>query len=342
MNRYYLFGLVILSIIVIPSYAQRNANQQAFKKISSRNYERNVEQQIRDELDKDGSGMFNSVSGGNTRAYIKDNEIVFQVNALFNAKADHFLAVFNVTQVGESASGTDSLLNGRIEKFKKGLTKLGIDEKTIYVDMIYMIPTYEYEVNKKLFSKTYNEVPTGFEMQKNVHISFSDIDLIDNMVTLAAKSEIYDLVKLDFFVDDTEQIYDSLRSEAVKNMSHKIVDFKKLNSDLSETYHVIREGSRAIYPESQYSDYQAFVSQSLEAAKGKSEVTTLRKPKSVAYDQIPYGEFDIVIHPNILEPVVQYIYTLQVKYTLPVANKEDKKEYMLLTPNGDLKVIPVE
>ncbi len=295
------------------------------------------------QMDGFGRNTANGYYQGNTggiRTYMKDNEIILEIRSLYNAKADRFLAEFNLTQVGKTTSEADSLMSIRVNSFMKRLQKLGINKDDIYIDMIYLVPTFEFEVTNKIFSKTYNEKPTGFEMQKNVHIKFTDINIIDELVTSAAKSEIYDMVKLDFFVDNTQGIYDTLRDQSVKLVNKKLASFKKLNIDMTGKYQVVREAARTIYPESQYSNYDAFVTQSLEAAKGKKEVTRVRKPKTVAYDQIPYSEFDIVMYPDILEPVVQYVYTLQCKYTLPQANKDDKPNYMLVTPNGDLKQLP--
>ena len=175
--------------------------------------------------------------------------------------------------------------------FTAGLEQMGIMKAAA------MIPTFEYEVEKKLFSKTYNEVPTGFEMQKNIHVGFKDLNLIDELETLAAKNEIYDLVKLDFLVDDTETKYDTLHNAAVTTMNKKAASLQELNIDLSKEYQVVRESYRAIYPESQYADYDAFVSKSVEALKKSTGVTKIRKPKTVASDQMPYTGFDLIIRP---------------------------------------------
>jgi len=210
--------------------------------------------------------------------------------------------------------------------------------------MIYLVPTFEFEVQKKLFSSdTYNEVPTGFEMQKNVHVSFNDIKLVDKLVTMAAKNEIYDLVKLDFFVDNTEAIYDSLRKRSQLFMRRKISSHHQTQQlDLEGKFHTVNEQSEAIYPESQYAGYDAFVSQSIEAVKRNFGVTKIRKPATVAYDQIPYSNFDIIINPVILEPVVQFTYSMQVKYILDKKQPKNQKKYMLITPNGDIKEISIE
>lgn len=324
-------------------FAQRNANQTKFKSISnSRDYNDNY-QILNDELQQgffetDNANYTQSYSNGITQ-YIGPNEIIFEVRTLMNVRASKFLAVFNLTQVGETAAKTDELINSRINAFMAGIKEMGIDAKNTYIDMIYLIPTFEYTIEKKLFSKTYNEVPTGFEMQKNIHVTFTDINLVDDLVTLAAKNEIYDLVKVDFFVDNIEHINDTLISASTDFLNRKLKTIEKLNINLSDKYHVIRDATSTVYPETQYTDYDAFVSQSVEAIKKNTGVTSIRKPTTVAYNQIPYNNFNIVINPAILEPVVQFIYKMQVKYTIdkPEVKKEITNKYMLVTPAGDIK-----
>jgi len=340
MRKYIVFACVAFILGAInPGFSQRNMNQKQFKSKSNDN-NKNLEYNA-GLLDNENSGyQVNNVP--KMQQYVKDNEVILDVHALMNVKAGHFLAVFNLTQVGETTAKTNDMINMRIDSFTTAIKRLGISNKDIYIDMIYLVPTFEFEVEKKLFSKTYNEVPTGFEMQKNVHVTFTDINTVEKLVTLAARYEIYDLVKVDFFVDNTEAVYDSLRNIAVICLNKKINSFKKLNLSLSDKYQIIRENSYSIYPETQYPDYDAFVSQSIEAVSKKTGVTKIRKPKTVAYDQIPYNQFDIIINPEILEPVVQFVYNLQVKYTLDKPEVKAKNTYMLVTPSGEVKKLDVQ
>ncbi|GAB4293633.1 MAG: hypothetical protein Kow0068_18650 [Marinilabiliales bacterium] len=327
------------------SFSQRNANQINFKKQAKEEY---INQDY--EIYQDVDYLFNNeqqqdvynTNSGKPYFFLNDNELVFQVKTLMNVKAEKFLAVFNLTQIGKTAQQADSLINLKINSFIKDARKLGINDEDIYIDMIYLIPTFEFTVEKKLFSKTYTEVPTGFEMQKNIHITFTDINIVDKLVTYAAKSEIYDLVKLDFFIDDYEAINDTIFNVSIDYINRKIAAFEKLNFSLKDKYHIFRDAFHTIYPETQYSDYDAFVEQSIEAIQKKTGVTTIRKPKTVAYEQEPYDEFNVILNPFIKEPVVQFIYTLQVKYILDKPEKEQNKNiYYFVTPNGEVKPLQI-
>ena len=91
-------------------------------------------------------------------------EMVVSAKGLANIKADAFVAIFSVVQVGKSAEEATSLMNQRLSPV---LSALKAKNMEAFVDMISFVPMYEYETEKKVFSKrTYNEVPMGFELSK--------------------------------------------------------------------------------------------------------------------------------------------------------------------------------
>ena len=131
-----------------------------------------------------GKFTFAQVSGNanyKNQVYIPDNNISIEapsssesfisVKGLANVKADSYVAIFSVSQTGKTAEEVNTLIDGRInDALKKLKTKTNL---TTYVDMISFVPVYEYEVQKKIFSKkTYNEIPVGFELKKNIQILF--------------------------------------------------------------------------------------------------------------------------------------------------------------------------
>ncbi len=269
-----------------------------------------------------------------------NNEIELKCSALMNVKADSYLAIFNLTQVATTAKEADDLINKRIQVFFDNLKTLGLSSSDFYVDMVYLIPVFEFEVSKKFFSKTYNEVPKGFEMQKNVHIKFKGSNIIDKIVTTASLSEIYDLVTVEYFVNNPSVIYDTLRAATHRYLKANAARLKSSGINLAEHFSSLQEETDVVYPESRYSDYEAFVSQSLEAARNAA-VTNVRKPKTVAYNKLPYNEFDIVINSEFTEPVVQYTYDLSLKYILP-DKQGNKNKYFIIDSNGNLKEVLIK
>ncbi|MBX3102229.1 MAG: hypothetical protein KF690_06960, partial [Bacteroidetes bacterium] len=141
---------------------------------------------------------------GGQSYYINDTTMIVNARVLLNVPADAYTAVFALVQVGQDLPTADNLMNARIETFRKELLKLGIPAENVFVDMIGIEPKFETTVEKKLFSKNAVETPAGFELAKNVHVMYLTDDMLGKIVTAAVAAEIYDLVKVDYFVNNLD------------------------------------------------------------------------------------------------------------------------------------------
>ncbi|MEO6757880.1 MAG: SIMPL domain-containing protein [Saprospiraceae bacterium] len=276
------------------------------------------------------------------------NQLEISINALSNQKASSYTAIFSLLQLGKTADETNTLLNSRLNAFLSELKTLGIPAEDIYVDMVNFLPKYEYDVTKKLFSKkTYTEIPKGFELQKTVHIRYTVPGLLDQVVTAAARQEIYDIVKVDYFVKDPELVYSQLRDAAFKYLNQIKTQYRSIGIRLDSAYLVTAENAWVAYPINRYETYRAFTGQRLETDdKGNSVVNPAEKPISRFYNAVPANDYDIVINPEILEPAVQFSYNLILRFTLPdrkpIVKTEVKKEFVLVTPTGEVKTLKIE
>jgi uncharacterized protein YggE len=278
--------------------------------------------------------------------WIDDRTVVLEVNALYNQKASSYTVILNMKQFGKTAEETDRLFNDRYAAFVSAISNEGIKKEDIYLDMISFVPVYEFVEEKRFFSRsTYNEIPKGFEIQQNIHISYKDSKVLSKIISAAARNEMYDIVKVDYFVDKNEDIYFELRKRAIDYINKEIVQFESLGIELDAAYRLIAEEEKSSFPTDRYSSYSSFSSQSLDGTT-KGKVKTSEKSVSSYYDKIPYDKFEIVINPNILEPVVQYMYNLKVKFRLkaqePSIKIEREKEFVWLSPSGELKVIEIQ
>ena len=285
--------------------------------------------------------LANAVISGN-------NEISLTINALINVQPDAFVAVFNVTQVASSLVEVDNLSSKRINGFKSELKNLGLDTASIYVDMISLAPVYDIEVSKKLFSETYLEKPAGFELQKNIHITYKKSELLDGIITAAVQNEIYDLIKVDYFVNDTKKSYETIRDESIKYIGETVKAIEAIGIELDTVHKIFSENQSATYPASRYSTYTTFSRPSLDAARRRptinadDKVVSTPKNTILYYNPIPYDNYDIIINPVVNEPVVQLSYSLVVKYFIKDAMPKEIIRYMLLTPDGKIQPIEVK
>lgn len=273
--------------------------------------------------------------------WIDDNTIIMEVNALCNKPADSQVAIFAVTQVGQNADEANRLITERYKGFRDEIQRSGVDEADIFLDMVYFIPMFEFEMEKKLFSTNYNEIPKGFEIQQNVHIKYKDERLLPKLVTIAAKYEIYDLVRVDYYVDDHQVIFEDLRKRCIDYLSKEIellVD--NLGVGVDAAHRIISEDELIAFPTDRYSKYQAYSSNSIEARKG-SKVTQVNKPTTLFYDKVPYNRFEIVVNPVVVEPAVQFMYNIKVRFEVD-NYRPNRKEIYILTENGELKPVKLD
>ena len=277
------------------------------------------------------------------KATIQGNMLYLEVNAMMNVKADSYLAIFHLMQLGQTAEEADSLMTGRIDRLIERVRKDSVIDADVFTDMLSFVPVYELEEQRKLFSRTYSEVPAGFEIQKNVHIRFRDARVLDKLVSAAAKEEIYDLVKVDYFVDHQSEAYDTLRLFATRLLQKKLDNFAKLGLKVDPGQRNAAEKNGAYFPLDRYAQYSAHSSASLNSKRKDQVIRDVRKPTSLFYNKVPYGNFDIVLHAEITEPPVQYTYNLMLTCQLPdgVKEKEVKEviKYIWLDDKGDAKTI---
>jgi len=300
----------------------------------------------------------NILSGGNATLYNPvvqqqvnkvlhpSNVLTIDVKALQNVSATTYTAIFNLSQIGPTAEATSTLMKERIDNIKKRLGSIGITEKSFAIDVISFVPVYEVEVTKKLFSKTYTEVPKGFELQQNIHIQFTKTSQFESILEACAKSEVYNLVKVDYFIENIQEIYKNLQDQLLKLIEAKKSYYNTLGFNLSEYDIKIADDKYCYFPKDFYQSYQAYNSVSFDALKKGKEITSAKKQTSYYYQPLTYERYDIVINPSILEPVVQIGMNIKLVFTPkpkaqkqePITKTEIDHKYYVISPNGTIDV----
>lgn len=293
-----------------------------------------------------GNAVYNNGNGNNYNAssapggvdlnlnqYNYSFSSFLEANVMINVKATAYTAIFSLTQNGNTIEETEGMMQGRIDLFKKQMEQTGIGAGNIFVDPVSLVPTYEMEVTEKKFSKTVNEVPSGFEMKKNIHITFTSQAQINPIIAAAAKAEVYDLVKVDYAVDNLDAILDQLRQEAVRILLVK----KEVLEKSGVHARFVQTGERygSVYPLERYSQYYAYKtgispSFTVRYKKGQPQQQVqynyADKNKTIYYDKVSDKQFDKVINPVVGEPMVQIYITVKGQYTIydPVTEVADK------------------
>lgn len=272
--------------------------------------------------------------------WVSDSVVEMRVNALMNKEPDAMIAIFSINQIGQTAEEANRLINERYKGFRDEIQRLGINKDDIYLDMVYFVPMYEYEEDKKIFSTNYNEVPKGFQIQQNAHIKYTDPNLLTKMVMIASKYEIYDLAKVEYFVEDHASIFKDLRQKAIDYAAQETELFiNNLGMGIDAANRIMSENERVAFPNDCYTSYQAHASTSLDARKG-GKINSIEKPTTMFYDGVAYDDFEIVINPVTVRPAVQFMYSLEIRFFVkPI---EDKNKYLIVTPDGEVKPLSID
>lgn len=270
--------------------------------------------------------------------FSSNTDIIVSVKGLANIKADAYTAIFSITQTGKTTKEVDELMDQRItQSLNEIKLKKGVET---FVDMISFVPVYEYETEKKVFNrKTYNEVPVGFELKKNIHIKFADPAQLNEFISILSNYEIYDLVRVDYFSTELETVKKEMMTKAKLLVQEKLKNYQEL---LGETFtnaeKKITDDYLVSLPVEMYKSYEAYNSSSLNLKK--ANINQINKSVTLYYQPIFNKEFDFVINPAVLEPVIQIQYQVKIAITREKkSSSKTDKEFILVTPNGDLKTL---
>ena len=120
-------------------------------------------------------------------------------------------------------------------------------------------------------------MPKGFELQKNLHIRYKNPRDLSQIMSICARNEVYDLVKVDYVVKGMEEVLDTLQQKAMAWIQKKERMHRNLGLDLTSKERIIVEENQVFYPIERYANYTAFSSSSLDRVKRNSVVNHSQK-----------------------------------------------------------------
>ena len=238
-----------------------------------------------------------------------------EASVLSNVKADEYVAVFGVTQENPTVAECIAKMEGRIQKLSGELKPMGVGDTDLFVNFVAQNWIYGFEVTGDIA----REKLVGFELKKNVMIHYRDRTLLDKLVAAAARSEIFDLIKVDYIVDDPKGVEQKLMEEAARVIKRKADRYEKLlDIKVRPPAQVYAERPATYYPTQMYDSYTAFESEAMGATANRQKYTvhSARKSRTFFFNGLDGDGFDSVINPVVTEPVVQFTLYLKVKYEI--------------------------
>jgi uncharacterized protein YggE len=233
-------------------------------------------------------------------------------SVLMNVKADQYVAVFGIAQEGPTVADCNQKMDGVIDAFSVALKQLGIGLDDVFVDFIVQNKVYHYERRGDILAETL----AGFELKKNVAVHFRDKLLLDKLILAAGRSQVFDLIKVDYIVTDTHAVEDKLLAEAAEIIRRKSASYEKLFGIKLQQPAVYASKPSIYFPTELYSSYVAQESEEVLPSYNRDRYTveSARKSSTIFFNGLDADGFDTVINPVMIEPVVQFTLYLKVKY----------------------------
>ena len=305
MKKQFLLTALIISTSAL-SFAQIGGNQVYANSHSSNNSYNYLST-------KNGGGTVSSIQS-------TDHLLTITSSVLLHQVADRYLLTVGLNQEAETVLACNTAINKRITEVLNGLKKLGIKTEDTYVDFVTQTKVYDYEVGQS----EARQLERGFEIKKNINIHFEDILLMDQIVEICASEEIYDIINIEYLIDDINSVYERLFEEAMAVAEARKKTFEKYGSrSLSSKYRVVSDNFRSVFPKTQYKQYEAKESSDLNIYQSNNRYANYvrkeaRKNRTFYYEGLSTGNFDKVIGMRNPQIGVQHALTLTVEYQLQV------------------------
>lgn len=131
--------------------------------------------------------------------------------------------------------------------------------------MISSAPTYEYEIEKKVFSEyIYSEPPVGLKPKQDLHIRVKEASQLNELIILLSNGEVYDLVRMDYYISNLKAVKKELMTKirAASTRRQELYE-TTLGESFTTVEKKITDGFAQISLSRQYKSYEAYDSVSL-------------------------------------------------------------------------------
>ena len=251
----------------------------------------------------------------NSKVSINDNVLSVSVKILLNKKADGFVMTLGLNEEDETVAGCSKKITARITGFIERMKSLGVKKENVYIDFISQTKIYDFEVN----GMNSEQIEKGFEIKKNIIVSTSNVNSLEKIIALASDFEIHDVIKVEYYNNETDAIHNSLFDEALVLAEAKKIRYMKAFGKRIIGTPTATEEFATVFPKTQYNTYQAFETAEIQTNYNNRSPylkKIARKNKTFYYDGISSAGFDKVINPNQTEVGIQYVMTITMHYKI--------------------------
>jgi len=282
-------GIILVAVFAVSTLGQEAGN---------RNFSRNGVQRT-----SPNAGLIGNGTDQMIEAYV-----------LLNAAPDEFIAVFGVAQEAPTAAESNQKVNTQIEQLLSAADKLGINRTSTFVDFITQNRIYDFVPSA---NNTIRETLSGFQTKKTVALRYKDRAITEKLLAAAAQASIFDLIKIDYAINDMGKIHNRLFEEAVRIVKQKEETYARSLGLAIRRHSIIQETYNTYYPAELYQSYTAYESGTVDPNyESNTRVVRERKSSTSFLESLDRSAFDAVVNPVDIEPMVQCTLYLKMKYTV--------------------------
>lgn len=269
-------------------------------------------------------GNNGSNKGNNSVYHPNDSVYITDAKVMINLVPDAYVVVYGIQQEAKTVAECNKNMAVRIEKFKAALKTIGLSENDVFVDMVAQARIYDYKID----NNTATQFQQGFELKKNIIIKFTQNSMMEKINLLAADQEIFDIVKVDYLINDIEKVQNVLREAALKIIENK-KDFAAKNSslDLKDKGIIFYENFNTVYPDESYRKYTAFEESDARYNYNNTQawIKDQRKSQTFYFDKVNPSHFDKVINHDMISVPIQMSLELGIKYYIGKPQRKTRK-----------------
>lgn len=257
--------------------------------------------------------------------------ITIDGQAEVRVKPTEIRVVLAVTAEGETPAQCTRSVKETIKNLTSQWGRSGISKQSIVEDFIAILPRYEFEIKKPRDQEVAVEKKAGYLMQTNLHVAVKDDASAMSAIEIAFEHGVSDIIALDYWSKELDEIKIKARSEALKAAKAKS---DKLFGELFDSQPPVinlQESTRVIYPESLYESFVNDSSAEYQATYSRRDVPQIRtfRPKNTYYRGL-YLDGDVQSKELPMRSEISVVSTVRLYFLSPAA-----KEFWSATKKSD-------
>ena len=241
------------------------------------------------------------------------NSVFLDASVLLNVHADAYVALFGISEEGATLSDARAKVHEKLASFKKDLQTFGVNPKNTSTDYVAQNRIYGFHVDGQVAT----EQVVGFELKENVSIKCRSQSEVDSLIALAAKDNIFDLIKVDYVLTDLDSVRTKLVEVASQVIRQKKRDYQRmLGVNFRSTPQLYVDRFNVFEPTEMYASYQAAEGDNVNPGYDMRNyvVHGARKMRTFYYNPLSAKGFDKVVNPIVTDPVVQCTLYIKLRF----------------------------